>query len=335
MARETEVKFMVESGNPGDVIDWAEHAGLLRGRAAQLRLDNYYYDTSDFRLREAGIALRVRCSDDRWEATVKTRAGSFDGKAGGVHVHPEYTVSLPGQPERPDISLFPEEIFRGLPCAEVQEELIRIMSQRCVRTLFNISGTTPLHEDFVIEVSFDEVVYQGKNGDIPGRELELELKEGGPGALLYVSAILLEAEKAREMPLKLRTGAVSKMERAAIYAGLAAPGSPVPEDLSSDRGICQALSGLERRCFLESDSVRAAQAFKDLEKFFRSLSENPAKSPLLNNLRILGSAYYDGRLPDLQLAERQTALKLLLTAPDLVLARLRLDLENGNLNSIR
>ncbi|WP_274967915.1 inorganic triphosphatase [Succinimonas amylolytica] len=329
MAQETEVKFMVESGNPGDVIDWAESAGLLSGRPVQLHLDNYYYDTPDFILRQAGIALRVRCSDDSWEATIKTRAGGNEGKNGGVHIHPEYTVPLPGQPEYPDLGIFPGEIFRDLPSGEIQERLTRIMSQRCVRTIFNVFGTTPLHEDFIIEISFDEVVYQGKNGDIPGRELELELKEGGSGALLYVAAILLEAEKAREMPLKLRTGSVSKMERAAIYAGLAEAGTPSGGDLSSDRGICQTLAGLERRCFLESDSIRAAQAFRDLGSFFREISESPVSSSLRDNLKILARDYYDKKLPDLPLAERKKALKLMLTAPDLVLARLRLELEKS------
>ena len=30
MGRETEFKFMVEAGSPGDVLDWAAKAGLMK-----------------------------------------------------------------------------------------------------------------------------------------------------------------------------------------------------------------------------------------------------------------------------------------------------------------
>lgn len=325
MGRETEFKFMVEAGSPGDVLDWASAAGLMKGRPQQQRLDNCYYDTPDFRLRKAGIALRARCSDGKWELTVKTRAGNTDGKSGGVHVHPEYSAAVHGKPERPDLSLFPGEIFQELPKDEVQDSLREFMSQRCLRTVFIIAGTTPLHEDFVIEASFDEVVYQGKNGDIPGKELELELKEGTVNGLLYVSAILLAAEKANEMPLKLRIGSVSKMQRAAIYAGLIPAGEPETADLSSGRGRCRALSGLERICFLEEDAIRAARAFKSLEDLLREVRDNPLPSPLQEALEKLARDYEEKKLPDLPLPQRKEALKLLLTDPDLVLSRLRLD----------
>ena len=325
MGRETEFKFMVEAGSPGDVLDWAAKAGLMKGRPQQRRLDNYYYDTPDFRLRQAGIALRARCSDGSWELTVKTSAGDRDGKSGGVHVHPEYNAVVYGKPERPDLSLFPAEIFENLPRNEIQDNLREFMSQRCLRTVFIIAGTTPLHEDFVIEASFDEVVYQGKNGDIPGKELELELKEGTVNGLLYVSAILLAAEKACEMPLKLRIGSVSKMQRAAIYAGIIPAGEPENPDLSSDRGRCRALAGLERICFLEEDAIRAARAFKSLEDLFRKVRANPLSSPFQEALERLARDYEEKRLPDLPLPQRKEAFKLLLTDPDLVLARLKLD----------
>ncbi|WP_406038653.1 inorganic triphosphatase [Succinimonas sp.] len=325
MGRETEFKFMVEAGSPGDVLDWAAKAGLMKGRPQQRHLDNYYYDTPDFRLRQAGIALRTRCSDGKWELTVKTRAGASDGKTGGVHVHPEYNAAVNGKPEKPDLSLFPAEIFQDLPRSEIQDNLREFMSQRCLRTVFIIAGTTPVHEDFVIEASFDEVVYQGKHGGIPGKELELELKEGTVNALLYVSAILLAAEKASEMPLKLRIGSVSKMQRAAIYAGIIPAGEPEQADLSSDRGRCRALSGLERICFLEEDAIRAAQAFKSLEDLFRKVRANPLSSPFQEALERLARDYEEKKLPDLPLPQRKEVLKQLLTDPDLVLARLRLD----------
>ena len=96
-------------------------------------------------------------------------------------------------------------------------------------------------------------------------------------------------------------------------------------DLSSDLGRCRALSGLERICFLEEDSIRAARAFKALEDLFQKVRDNRLTSPFQEALEKLARDYEEKRLPDLPLPQRKEAFKLLLTDPDLVLARLKLD----------
>lgn len=234
MGREIEIKFMAQAAGavPGADPDWDYGFGLpdgaafaaalgeiLTGLGAEfagpelLELENHYYDTPDLELCRRGVALRVRRCGGKAEATVKTGPLA----RGGLHVHPEYNVALDAVPEVPDLGLFPAEIFREIDTASAQSRLAENMSQRCTRRVW----TVRIGEG-AVEISFDRVRYLTADGaGAENCELELELKEGGPGALEDLAIRVAAAVRARGAA-ELRPESLSKMHRASVYAGLSA-----------------------------------------------------------------------------------------------------------------
>jgi hypothetical protein len=67
-------------------------AAARRGRWRRAQVTSTYYDTTDWRLAEAGIALRVRRYGKRWLQTVKGPALAEGGA--GLHARPEYEWPL-------------------------------------------------------------------------------------------------------------------------------------------------------------------------------------------------------------------------------------------------
>lgn len=180
-------------------------------RTAELELENSYYDTPDLALYRAGIALRVRKTGSETEGTIKTRRMS----SGGIHVHPEYNVPLSEKPDVPDLRMFPEHIFAEIDVDAVQKELYENMAQNCRRHIWLVSFM-----DAEIELSFDRVAYKTTDGGtVAGTELELELKKGGVTALQKFAGELTDAVYAGRIA-RFRPESLSKMHRAAIYAGI-------------------------------------------------------------------------------------------------------------------
>ncbi len=317
MAKEIELKFMVEEGCSGDIISWAENTSLIQGRPYQLVLDNRYFDTPTQKLYKNGIALRVRKTDNEVEMTIKTRVSKF----GGLHVHPEYNVPLDSLPQVPDLSLFPREIFRNLSIDELEREIFQNMSQKCIRTIVNISNRSLNNEKFKIEMSFDKVTYQGKN--IFGNELELELKEGSPVCLMYVAELLLHAISVKELPLKLRLGTVSKMQRAAIYAGISEIEVPTSFDISSNENIISSFEALEKSSLLSEEPT----PFEKLSEFFTEIQNLEISDEVVQALKKIGQMFLEQCDKNSSLEAKRELFKNLLTNQALVLARIHYDFQ--------
>lgn len=207
-------------------------------RTAELELENSYYDTPDLALYRAGIALRVRKTGGETEGTIKTRRMS----SGGIHVHPEYNVPLSEKPDVPDLRMFPEHIFAEIDVDAVQKELYENMAQNCRRHIWLVSFM-----DAEIELSFDRVAYKTSDGGtVAGTELELELKKGGVTALQKFAGKLTDAVYAGRIA-RFRPESLSKMHRAAIYAGISELKLPSEDEISwkvTENGVCGAEKGL-------------------------------------------------------------------------------------------
>lgn len=212
------------------------NAGVIR--TADLELENSYYDTPDLALYRAGIALRVRKTGSETEGTIKTRRMS----SGGIHVHPEYNVPLSEKPEVPDLGMFPEHIFAEIDVDAVQKQLYENMAQNCRRHIWLVSFS-----DAEIELSFDRVAYKtSAGGTVAGTELELELKKGGVTALQEFAEALTSAVYEGRIA-RFRPESLSKMHRAAIYAGISELKLPSEDEISwkvTENGVCGAEKGL-------------------------------------------------------------------------------------------
>lgn len=214
MADEIEVKFMVEAGNKQQLLSAISSSTLKILKEEDLVLENYYFDTPDQLLYKNGIALRVRNSNNSWEMTIKTRKKA----TAGLHIHPEYNVSLESNPQIPVLRLFPNEIFVNLDIEDLQKKILENMSQKCSRRVMLVQDQ---ETKAIVEISFDDVTYKGQSGPIKGKELEFELKEGLTSDLLKIISVFINSSSDN---LALRIGSLSKMHRAAIYAGI----SPIP-----------------------------------------------------------------------------------------------------------
>lgn len=241
MSNEIETKLMVQPyGNNGqeeipgqkfiDCIDRVLANMNVGVRASsELNLENSYYDTADQALYRAGIALRVRRTDGETEATIKTRRMC----GGGIHVHPEYNVPLSAKPDVPDLGMFPSHIFEGLDVDSIQQALAENMAQNCKRHIWLVA-----FGDAEIEISYDRVTYRtADGGTVSGQETELELKKGGVDSLQEFCNGLINAVYAERLAV-FRPESLSKMHRAAIYAGISKAvlpddgewGNPIPEN---------------------------------------------------------------------------------------------------------
>jgi inorganic triphosphatase YgiF len=211
MTNEVEVKLMVVSEDSLFIDRFINKKGIKLLNDESVCLDNRYFDTAEQLLYKNGIALRVRNYNNSCEMTIKTKSGI----SGGLHIHPEYNISLDTSPKIPNIDLFPKEIFAAVDVEYIKQNLLENMSQKCLRHIFLIE-----YKNTIIEISFDTVNYKGKENIITSKELEFELKEGEVNTLLEFVLCFLDFVGSGIV----RIGTLSKMHRAAIYAGI----SPVP-----------------------------------------------------------------------------------------------------------
>jgi len=90
---ETELKLLLA---PQDLRLLRRDPGiraLQQGRASTRLVRSVYYDTPEFALLRAGLALRLRSEGKRWLQTLKTEGRA----AAGLHLREEWEWPLPGE----------------------------------------------------------------------------------------------------------------------------------------------------------------------------------------------------------------------------------------------
>jgi inorganic triphosphatase YgiF len=189
---EVELKFDVE---PASVAQLRATPILAAAPASDQDSESLYFDTREGALRKAGISLRVRRAGGRNVQTIKRKRGN----GAGLFVREEHEAQVPRFTL--DLDAFAPGLVRRLLGGTDREKLRPLVRTRFTRTSWRIA-----HRDSLIEVVLDEGTVGAGRKHTSLTELELELKEGKPGALF---------DLAREIggAVPLRLGMLSKNER--------------------------------------------------------------------------------------------------------------------------
>ena len=199
MQKETEIKLRVSRET---LIALREHPLLKKRNKSgweRLELFNQYFDTPERELAHAKVALRLRRDGEEVIQTLKTRGSSV----AGLSQRNEYDWNLPKAKldlKKLDGECWPEQL------AELDKKTIKpVFTTDFVRERAEIAWGRGKAR-VVIEAALDlgKVIVGKQSEEIC--ELELELREGEPAALLELAAEL--AEKLPLMPCD-----ISKAER--------------------------------------------------------------------------------------------------------------------------
>ncbi len=179
---ETELKLR---GDPEALLRLWRTAPLAGGAPAQIKdLENVYYDTADLRLRKRGLAFRIRRDGSRFIQTVKTG----DTTSGGVFSRGEWEGEVPSPEPQPE--LVDDPAIRAALGLLLPGELRPVFTTRVHREVMELNGTDSLGRLKVIEAAFDRGEIETEDGREPLAEIELELREGPPGALFDLALAL-------------------------------------------------------------------------------------------------------------------------------------------------
>ena len=173
---------------PAEQMDRLRRLGLIRslsvGRASRKTLVSTYFDTPEFALRDAGMALRVRDLGDRKLQTLKAPVqGAI--KSGLQHVA-EYEAEVAHS--RPEIAKLEEPVLRqwiedqGLP-----QQIGPVFTTRMDRTVLPLR-----YIDSDIEMALDQGSIEGAGKERRLSEVELELKSGRSTRLYELALMLIQ-----------------------------------------------------------------------------------------------------------------------------------------------
>jgi inorganic triphosphatase YgiF len=190
--REIELKLELE---PDAADQLRRHPALDGADGRAVQQVSTYFDTSDGALRKAGFSLRVRQSGSRFIQTVKQGA---DGAA-GLFDRPEWETDVPDL--EPDL-----ELAARTPLGDVLTKKVRKKLQPLVRSEMQRTTWLVDRDGQSLEVTLDEGRVCGGDSCQPLAEIEIELKQGEPAALV---------EFARKLgaDLPVRLGVLTKAER--------------------------------------------------------------------------------------------------------------------------
>ena len=154
----------------------------IAGSEKTLILENYYYDTSDYKISNAGMAYRIRQTDKEWEATVKTQGEA----GGGFSARGEYTVAV--KQNEPVFVGFDDNFDKKLQTLLADEELQIMFKVNVNRKVSLLQITT----DTLLEMAVDngDILVDGRKAKI--NEIELEIKCGTKADLFAFVAKLAE-----------------------------------------------------------------------------------------------------------------------------------------------
>jgi triphosphatase len=171
---ELELKFEV---TPDDLKRLARHPAFA-GKADRASLSTTYFDTPANDLRAAGLSLRVRRKAGQYVQTMKRT------RAGVIFDRDEW--ESPTAHKTPDTALLAQTPAAGV-LEEHAEQLAPRFTTRIRRDarLYRLAGA-------LVELSIDKGDIVGEGRSEPMLELELELKDGEPGALYALAEDLAE-----------------------------------------------------------------------------------------------------------------------------------------------
>jgi triphosphatase len=210
--REIELKLELD---PRDLPALRRHPLLRQGFSSKSKpreLLSTYFDTSDQRLREAGLTLRLRQADGKTLQTIK-RANRTDA---GLFDRSEWEGPISG--DAPDFKAAAETALAPLLAEEgVREGLEPIFAVTSKRSSATLSG-----DGWSAEMTLDDGAVEGASRKEIVCEVELELRTGSPKDLFR-----LARELAEQVPLRL--GIRTKADRG--YALIGGKGAQVVKSI--------------------------------------------------------------------------------------------------------
>ncbi|HEY0288623.1 MAG TPA: CYTH domain-containing protein [Pseudomonas sp.] len=247
MQKETEIKLRVSRET---LIALREHPLLKKRNKSgweRLELFNQYFDTPERELAHAKVALRLRRDGEAIIQTLKTRGQSI----AGLSERNEYNWDLPKAKldlKKLDGECWPEQL------ADLDKKTIKpVFTTDFVREKAEIAWGRGKSK-VVIEAALDlgKVIAGKQEEEIC--ELELELREGEPSALLELAAEL--AEKLALMPCD-----ISKAERGyrLFDASSYSLKLPAPE-ITAEMSLDEAFSSIA--WYLLGSSQRLAEQYR-------------------------------------------------------------------------
>ncbi len=185
MERELELKLRLPAEDAPRLARQPAIRHALAGQPRTTRLLTVYYDTPDNMLARQGMALRVRHVGKRRLQTLKVALDGHDGEA--LRRHDEWTAPI--RSDTPDLTRLGhpglrERLGRHAAAGRLRE----VFRTEFKRRIFPLA-TGGAH----IEVSLDEgEIRAGARGEAIS-EVELELKDGAPGAVFDLARRLVGA----------------------------------------------------------------------------------------------------------------------------------------------
>lgn len=193
--REIELKLLADAAAIRRLRRQPWLKALQRGPGATRALRSVYFDTPDFRLAEAGVALRIRSIGRKRIQTVKTAGSSL----GGAFDRGEWETEIIGD--------IPDRLaLHATGLALLAEDGLAESLQPCLVTEFKRSAVVVDSDGAAIELAFDQGEIVAGEAREPICEVELELLDGPPAALYALAARLHAAAP-------LRVGHANKAER--------------------------------------------------------------------------------------------------------------------------
>jgi inorganic triphosphatase YgiF len=220
---------------PHQVEAFLKRMARRRVTPAKQTLRTVYFDTPDFFLSAAGVAVRLRQVGRRWLQTLKTEGE----RQGGLSRREEY--EMPVARGELDWSRFPAEALAHVPEAQ-RAELAPVFETRFSRTAWLLKGRGGAQ----IEMALDLGEVRAGERSLPICEIELELKAGQPDALFD-----LALEWARQfdcLPFD-----ISKAERGVRLAhGVeAAPVGATPLALNDGMSVEDGFAAIVQACLAQ------------------------------------------------------------------------------------
>ena len=228
MATETELKLELDCDDMSSIamLPWLN--ALADGPGSREQLESVYYDTGGFDLRDKGVSLRLRRVGGRMVQTIKAKANGKGGTKGNnspfarAEWEHEIAAGHAGTSPAPDLSLAKGTALQPLVGKKLRRRLHPVFETSVRRC------SLPLRvRDGVVELAIDRGHILAGGESRPVHEVELELRQGSPDALIEIAERL-----ACDLPVEF--GFRSKAERgyalaengdqaraaAAVYANL-------------------------------------------------------------------------------------------------------------------
>lgn len=243
---ETELKLLVARADLDRVLLSKAVKRCAQGRARKLELTSVYYDTPQFDLHKAHLALRLRrvgpdsaAPRARWLLALKGASAS----AAGLTEREEY--EWPVRSQRIDLALLDATPYGPVFAKRrIRDSLRPVFTTRFTRTVQQLS----LPGGCGAELCADFGDIRAGTRRSPICEVEIELKGG---AAQPVALFAFAADMLREVPFRL--GAVSKAERgyALNSAGPARPRKAFAVSLRPDMSRGEVLQTVARGCLAQ------------------------------------------------------------------------------------